>query len=497
MLSKSIPEIDNQFLQIFPHRWDHLWSEHPKPGESPNWQTESRYPLSDRSIEQGKYLYGVRFGRETRYFMLDIDRESPYHPKRDPLAIGRLMNSLEVLGFTDCVAITSSYSGGLHLYYPIAESVASWELAAVVTHRLSCSGFIIEDGLLEVFPNNRNYDASSPTLFKAHRLPLQQGSYLLNKSFDLCYTSQDSFCAHWAFCQYRNQINPISWKLDLEDATRKTRKISYRAKKFIADLNADINAGWSSHGQTNYLLGRITLRAYVFGHVLDNSEPLTGDRLVNEIVKTATQLPGYKEWCRHQSDIFHRASEWARCAENSHYYPYGGQSTRIKGSPEDETRQPVTISWNEWNKERARQRLCFAIADLLNREALPASTRDRFMILTQQYGFSGETLYKNDCLDLWHPDYLWKTPPHPPNISKRSGEFCAVGANSPESAKTLLDEAGCKPLQQKDYNGINPPKTNETGCNTGTGEDYSHFRPDSRGLNWWDDVLGGAIDEKT
>jgi hypothetical protein len=76
---------EDPFLALFPHRYDFIWAEHSNPGEAVEWQTERRYPLSDRLIDQGSTLYGVRFGSRTSYGLLDIDADSLYHPKNELL----------------------------------------------------------------------------------------------------------------------------------------------------------------------------------------------------------------------------------------------------------------------------------------------------------------------------------------------------------------------------------------------------------------------------
>jgi len=50
--------------------------------------------------------------------MGSIDKGSAYHPTRDRFAWRRLVAALEVLGLVQAVVCTSSYSGGLHLYFP-------------------------------------------------------------------------------------------------------------------------------------------------------------------------------------------------------------------------------------------------------------------------------------------------------------------------------------------------------------------------------------------
>jgi len=113
-----IQEWEDEFLALFPHRYDYIYAKHPEPGQTPDWKTESRHPLSDRSLRQGAYLFGVRFGKETNYCLLDIDAGSIYHPQRDRFAITRILAALEPLGLVNAVTCTSSYSGGLHLYLP-------------------------------------------------------------------------------------------------------------------------------------------------------------------------------------------------------------------------------------------------------------------------------------------------------------------------------------------------------------------------------------------
>jgi hypothetical protein len=61
--------------------------------------------LSDRLIQQGAFLYGVRFGKLTHYLMLDIDASSQYHPSRDPYALTRILAALEPLGLVAHLAI--------------------------------------------------------------------------------------------------------------------------------------------------------------------------------------------------------------------------------------------------------------------------------------------------------------------------------------------------------------------------------------------------------
>src|SRR3712207_8005539 len=45
----------------------------------------------------------------------------------------------------------------------------------------------------------------NPSLFNAHRLPLQHGSYLLNQEFQPIWSSCQSFVAQWQSAQQRSE----------------------------------------------------------------------------------------------------------------------------------------------------------------------------------------------------------------------------------------------------------------------------------------------------
>lgn len=406
-----VQEQSDPFLSLFPHRYDYIWAEHSpaQPGEKLAWHTESRHPLSDRLIQQGAFLYGVRFAAETRYCLLDIDRDSRYHPLHDPFAVPRMVAALELVGLVSYVACTSSYSGGLHLYFPFEQAQKTWDVAVALETLLHNAGFQVALGQLELFPNVKPYVVSGkPTLYAAHRLPLQAGSYLLNADWEQIYSSPQVFVQHWQRAACRNEINAERLKQVLQIARRRQYCLSGKADKFLNDLNAEIEMGWTGYGQTNFLLGRIAMRSYVFGHILNPPHYLEGKALVDDIVKVATSLPGYQQWCRHQHEIEKRAEEWARCVEASHYFHYG--ATKLHGSRSNAETADLQVlmlqerpTWNQQQREAARERIRRAIADLLNRGILPATATARFHAL-RKYGIGGGSLYRHR--DLWHPTQL-------------------------------------------------------------------------------------------
>jgi len=431
-----IQEWDDEFLSLFSHRYDYIWAEHPDPKGKVEWKTESRHPLSDRLIHQGAFLYGVRFGAETQYCLLDIDAGSIYHPKRDPFAISRILAALEPLGLVSAIACTSSYSGGIHLYFPFEQPQKTWELSLALQAVLENAGFKPALGQLELFPNVRLFVKEGiPNLYAAHRLPMQAGSYILSDDWELTNSNQTTFVQQWRLAQRRNDISAKTLQQVLKAARRKRYSLSGKADKFLNDLNADIEAGWSGSGQTNYILGRIAMRSYIFGHLLYGCEPLSGKALVNDIVQVAKSLPGYEEWCRHQHEIEHRAEEWAQCVEASRYFPFG-QSKQAATELITATAE-VALTWNQQRSQATRERICQAIADLLNKGTLPTNATARFHALTS-YGIGGGSLYRHR--DLWHPAHLVENPPDPPNPVKDSSVDCARGAPTEGNPKSLLLE---------------------------------------------------------
>jgi len=181
---------------------------------------------------------------------------------------------------------------------------------------------------------------------------MQAGSYLLDDDFQPLHSTQATFVTYWHQAQTGNSVNAQVLRQTLKLARQRHYTLTGKADKFLNDLNADIEPGWSSHGQTNFILGRIALRSYIFGHILNGTQPLEGKALVDDIVRVATQLPGYADWCRHQHEIEHRAEEWAMCVQNSHYFHFGvGQVTTI------EPKVNHRVNWNQQQQEGARKRV--------------------------------------------------------------------------------------------------------------------------------------------
>jgi len=464
----SVQEGDDPFLALWSHRYDYLWAEHPQPDERPDWQTESRHPLSDRLLQQGTLLYGVRFGPTTRYCVLDVDKGSVYHPTRDRFAWRRLIAALEVLGLVQAVICTSSYSGGLHLYFPFDTEQKTWAIALAVSTLLENKGFKLAPGQLEVFPNCKAYVTSGEhSLYNGHRLPMQAGSYLLNQDLQMIWGNQETFVQHWQFAQQRNSLDPKALDRILKAARRRQFRVTGKADKFLNDLNAEIEQGWTGPGQTNRLLGRIAMRSYIFGHVLYTDKPLEGNALVHDIVTIAQALPGYHDWCQHQHEVEKRAQDWMLAIEQSHYFHYGTDKRPIELSPDQPDESEP--SWNQQKQAEARAKIQQAVADLLDKKALPSGITERFDTLIP-YGLSGATLYRHR--DLWHPRHLRNATIGA--LQSAMEPDCSWAASGSTSHTNLLGENGCNTLPEGDPSVLPSQEQRMIGCNSFPGEALSH-----------------------
>ncbi|PSN20587.1 hypothetical protein C7271_01520 [filamentous cyanobacterium CCP5] len=315
----------------------------------------------------------------------------------------------------------------------------------MVTVLLENKGFKCKPGQLEVFPNNKLYVVDgTPNLFNAHRLPLQAGSYLLDDQLEPIRSSHKAFVQQWRWCQQRNTIGADAIEQVLQQNRRHRNRVSQKADKFLNDLNAEIEPGWTGKGQTNYLLGRITMRTYVFHHVIHGGLPLSGDVLVEAVVSTAKSLPGYREWCAHQHEIHQRASEWARCIENSHYFPYGSQKGKYKPKKASAESALVEKTWNDQRSQTAQNKITAAMLDLFSTGNLPQTATARFKKLLK-YGVGGGTLYKYKS--LWHPD-LWKTP-QTPRASNREEASALASPATASYPTSLLSGDDSNPLQSQ------------------------------------------------
>lgn len=196
---------------------------------------------------------GKRFGYLTNYLVLDVDRDSPYHHLNDGgEAIKKLFEALEPIGMTRCISIQSSYSEGLHFYFPFTKPAKSWVAAELFKNTLEAAGFEFEGGKLESFPNVKSDNKAQ---YNGHRLPLQRGSYILDGWLDPLPANVQNpkgFVDCWDWALEGQDFDTFIQLLDELEFGKKPEKT------INGKFNLDDRLQWTGKGQSNENWGAIT-----------------------------------------------------------------------------------------------------------------------------------------------------------------------------------------------------------------------------------------------
>jgi hypothetical protein len=319
-----------------------------------------------------------------------------YHPHCNVIEFYRLLACLEEVGLVRPLIVCSSESEGLHVYYPLPTAFSSYYLSKTAQHALESAGFKLASGQLELFPNAKRYDPDGKTSFRAHRLPLLTGSYLLDlQTLEPYSNALPDFLSAWNLCSENQDsdqlIVSIAQTKEREKAHRRSRYRGKRSKEgsTLYDLS---HLRWSGCGQTNDLLGHATWIGYAV-------EGLRTEEALSEwVVEWARNAPGYEEFCDHKHEIERRCRDWARSILSRSYKP-----RRREGmGSECESDPPKPLGMN--NKERvesARSRIERAMAELMETNSLPIGVEARLFALQKLVGGSHGTYYRNR--ELWHP----------------------------------------------------------------------------------------------
>ena len=409
-----------EFLSYFAHHWDFITA----PTGTKDWQTITNYKLQPRILwhkfQDPQNILGLRFGKLTKYCMADIDRESSLHFMNNPQAFRDLCQAFEQIGLCRFVILFSSYSEGVHIYFPLTEEVNSFNLACALRMAVENAGFKIKSGQLELFPNTKTYKKNTQgknfSHFNGHRLPLQPetGSILLDD--DLNPYSQDlgAFFGQMEWAAQRQDIEKLKDTLAISRDWYRKRQYRFaqtsnssKIKQWQEDTEALIEEGFSDYGQTNELIREIGKYGRVF-------LALGSKELKQYILETITNLQGYKEYCRHQTEIQQRCDHWAKIIE-PFWWPLGTTPTRHSSYQEMNQQGQQTVKNSQLNQERTtecQERLKQTLEHLIQQAiTLPKKVGERLKLLCQTskeiFGkaFSQRTLKKLTYLPLWHPKF--------------------------------------------------------------------------------------------
>ena len=396
------------------NRWDFIYAPVPAPNEpvqqelawqtehvtaKPEWKTERRYPMKSRVLyyrwSDPSEIVGVRFEHSTEYGLLDIDIGSQYHPRQNPAALSEIQIALETIGITRTILVRSSWSDGLHLYFPLNGAVNTFNLAVAVKFCLQTQGFEVKEGQLEIFPNDKSYGVVTKILYKGHRLPLQpeSGSWLLDNDLQAVSNDLSDLFRVWDVAAIGQDMSELTSALTIARQNRltKPRRRLNNVEAWRRDLEIVIAEGWSGAHQTNDLLKQIGCYGVVF-------KELSGDALVKYIRETATGAPGYRQWCSHQHQIEVRSRSWAKAVEK-YYWPLG---THGKSRPINEPANDI-VPFNQRRSQTAQEEIQAAVLILEEGNRLPETITARAQAISELAGTSLGTLYRHK--GLWHPEH--------------------------------------------------------------------------------------------
>jgi hypothetical protein len=270
--------LGQKLCQTFPYRWQCILSEN-RPDVQ--WRTVTKYAMRPRNLwrywKDESQLIGVRFDQTTNYGLIDIDRQSIYHPLNDPQALRRLLAALETIGICRTILIRSSWSEGLHIYIPLPVPIATFGLALALKQCLEAQEFTIAPNQLETFPNCKAWAKPGTYIeYNAHRLPLQPASGSLLLDDDLQPISDDlgRFFEQWDIAATGQDLPALKDAITVARLNNRTKRYRHPSivEDWLTDLRTEIDQGWTAHGQTNHLLKTIGCYGVVFDG--DELEPI-------------------------------------------------------------------------------------------------------------------------------------------------------------------------------------------------------------------------------
>lgn len=384
----DVPNVILEWFQIF-HCWDFLQAKSTR--GKPDWITISKYPITPENLyakwASTDELIGVRFknGKQgtTSYLMIDIDAGSSYHPYKDPQSLNELLEIMEDIGLCRYIAIRSSPSNGLHLYFPMPKPLPCYRLAVAVKSAVEKAGFEVKPGQLEIFPNVKTPRSN----YNGHRLPLQEGSYVLDQSFQPGHNSLHQLIDVWHLAASKQDTDLLSQIVASSQSFQQTK--SKDCEEWRKRLETTLNKGWTGNGQTNGIINTACVYARVF---LEKN----WNEVEQWVLHTTVSLPGYQKFCRHQHHIKRRVRDWVKTNRRTNRYrPYSNtpKQPRVRLAPPNEVRSADAL-----------KRIQDAIAHIIKEMGeLPKLVRDRQKLICKVANCSASTLRK--YLELWHPNH--------------------------------------------------------------------------------------------
>ncbi len=279
-----------------------------------------KVPLVSGTVEsyyRRDIILGKRFGKLTNYLMIDIDINSPFHPRNG--GIEQILAAMEALGLCRYLLIRSSTSEGIHIYFPLAEPVSAWAIACVAHAALTAAGITIAGGICELFPNKKAFNAEH----NGHRLPLQSGSFLLDDDFGCISNDKADFLHRWQTAAANQDEKALQLALNGEGvyalpstpvelppvvtAPQILRSPTARTQYVIPPI------AWTRFGQSNEVMRELVNYGDRYGGYKNSTD------LAAWVKAIAPQLPGYQMFASPKSKHDIEYGSWPKRWAESHF----------------------------------------------------------------------------------------------------------------------------------------------------------------------------------
>ncbi len=256
-------------------------------------KSKKRVPLTREQLVKAytgqSPIIGARFGKYTNRVVIDIDKNSQYHPSINGLKAWKpILDALASIGLLKNLPFCSSHSGGYHLSFPLPCHQRTWTIARLVKKTLKRHGIIVQPGICEVFPNTKAYNSD----YNAIRLPKQRNdSYLVDDELRRVDCSFEEFVQLWhaAAASQSIQLNP---ELNQHEQQPELE--------------------FTTPGETNSILGRLANYGDRYLNIKKVSE--LGQWIQNAVAK----LPGYEKYVSTDSKIDIEDKDWCWRWAKSH-----------------------------------------------------------------------------------------------------------------------------------------------------------------------------------
>ena len=263
---------------------------------------------------------------------VDVDINSRYHPANDGEGIEPVKNALAEIGLIEALEFQSSFSTGMHLWYPLPVAKKSWELANAIEDACRAKKLEIRDGVLELRPNRRNFDSN----FKLIRAQLSGEGNALWLGDIGCLEESDVVILRHFFNSSANytRLTPLQAKPAIVAGSSSITRSKNSSKNKLDFYKCRLADGFSGPGQTQ----EISLAALIVARMAEGVGSV--QHLRKRLVELVTTAPGFQQHCDHKQEI-----------ETGRFWSQATLKKQLQFSPAE-----YENSWRQiHNEKRARE----------------------------------------------------------------------------------------------------------------------------------------------